>query len=157
MTLQAGGKPPAGVENWTKNCDIKTAKMLERDAAAVGGGIIVDRQGKWLWAPRVNEKEGVMIVHPLGPRKPAEVTFAFVGNATDRSKKIVIVARGSEKVPGVALKVIAKQKIVNEVALNQKWETIEIPLAETPLGTSSITLEIAPVLWAFEYCYLDII
>ena len=66
-------------------------------------------------------------------------------------------ARASNEKPGVSLKITAKQKSIKDVTLGPEWQKIKIPVADLPESTQEIVIEVHPILWFFEYCYIDYI
>jgi len=146
------------LESWITKCAIVTgdAPFIDVDARAVAGGVSMDRHGKWGWCSSVQNAQGVLVVCPLAPNKPAEIRFR-ISPLESKDKKLVIMARGSEVEPGVSLKVVGKGKIVRTAVLNRGWQKVEIPITELPVGTGEVVFEIHAIQWAYEYCYIDYI
>ena len=144
------------LESWIKECKISSADIDPLGASSVADGITIEKHGKWGWSAKVEAAEGVLVIHPLAKDKPAEIKFK-ISPLEDKSKKIVILARGSNHKPGVSMKVSAKEKSVGEITLGPKWEKFEIAVSDLPSGTNEISIEISPISWHYEYCYIDCI
>jgi hypothetical protein len=89
------------IEQGVLQCTIKGADLLVRDAAAIDGGIYIQKRRGWGWSPKVGQAEGVLVVHPVSPERPAQIVYDLKGE-TDLDKVLTIVARGSDFGPGVA-------------------------------------------------------
>jgi hypothetical protein len=144
------------LESWATQSVIVSRDILDQDARAVAGGISLKKHKKWGWSPKVESAEGVLIVHPVSEERPAVIKYK-ISPLQDKSKKLVISARGSDVEPGVILKIAAKDKILKEVVLGRKWQVIDIPLSEVPFNTNEVSIEIFAILYYFEYCYIDYI
>jgi len=145
----------AGLEPWVAKCTILSGDgFKEMDARKVAGGVSMQRHGKWGWSPQVQSAEGVLALHPISGSRPGEVRFK-ISPLESKGKKFVIMARGSEVEPGVAVKITARGKTLKEAALNRAWVKLEVPIADLPASTAEVIVEVSAIGGDHEYCYID--
>jgi hypothetical protein len=111
---------------------------------------------KWRWAPIMDGQNGVLVIHPLGSSEPARLVLRELERRIGYNM-LRLRLRGSLVVPGVELVVKESGQERCRRRINNAWENVSVPLlgAKDPAG--GVVIEVWPVGWDSEYCYIDMI
>lgn len=111
---------------------------------------------KWRWAPNMDGQHGVLVIHPLGPLEPARLVLRDPGRLIV-SNMLRLRLRGSLVVPGVELVVKESGQERCRHLINNAWEDVVVPLSGVKGSAGAVVIEVWPVGWDNEYCYIDMI
>lgn len=111
---------------------------------------------KWRWAPIMDGKNGVLVIHPLGPSEPARLVLRESGKLIGHNT-LHLRLRGSFVVPGVELVVKESGQERCRRRINNSWEDVAVSLSGGKGSSGALIIEVWPVGWDNEYCYIDMI
>ena len=151
-TERAANATPAwlALDSWRNQCT-----FLSQDTGGmVPANCNFSYLGKDVWIDRHEDHEGVLLLHPLGDKKPAVITYQVEGPIIENSR-IRIVSRSSNIHPGVIMKVYQKRKEIASQAVDADWISVQGTLQEGGSKKTEITIEVWAHQWNNELCYID--
>lgn len=146
------------VEAWVCQSKVKTSAQYfkQSDAAIVAGGISISYYKGLPWTDLMDTHEGVLIVHPLSADSPAIIAYQ-PSKSFDKGSKVHLVVRGHDSEPCVRIKIKTNGKYILDEQVGSKWQDLTAPL-NVPSGMkTTVFVEIWPVGWSNEYCYIDLL
>jgi hypothetical protein len=138
------------LEPWAKKITVDSPQIPAGQCTQLEWGTSVNLVKGLNWMPSLNERSGVLVIHPFTPKRPAVIEYPVT--AVDVGKSFKIVVRGSDNEPGGKLILFADDKVLAEKSVNSEWVEVS---GQIPAGCSKVTVAWLAVGWFFEMLWID--
>ena len=138
------------LEEWVKRSVVDSAKMIEENCIHIERDSEVNLVNGLHWMPKLQGFNGILVIHPFSPKRPALVEYPI--SAGEVGKYIKIIARGSDHEPGGKLILRADEKILGEFDINSEWEEVVVQI---PKNISKISISWNAKGWFNEMLWID--